>query len=331
MPTRTLGTEGLASSALAQGCMGLTAFYGHDTDGADLEAVLAAAVERGITLLDTSDAYGPFTNEVSVGQAVAGIRDRVQISTKFGLVRAADGRDVGVDGSPKYVRQACEASMRRLGVEYIDLYLLHRVDPATPIEETVSAMADLVRAGTVRFIGLCEVGGAVARRAHAVHPLSAVQTEYSLWSREVEDDVLPVLRELDVGLLAYSPLGRGFLSGQIRSADDLAPADWRRTNPRFQGENFRRNLDIVDRVRAVAAERGASPAQLALAWLLHRGTDIVAIQGATTVPQLIENVVAADLALSADDLEAIDRVSPRTAVSGVRAPAAYLEQIGGDR
>ncbi len=327
MQARTLGTQGLESSALAQGCMGLTAFYGRDTATADPAAVIRAAVERGITLLDTADAYGPFTNEEAVGRAVAGIRDRVLVSTKFGLVRGVDGADLGLDARPAHVRRACAASLRRLGVDHIDLYLLHRVDPATPVEDTVGAMADLVAAGTVRFIGLSEASGDVVRRAHAVHPLSVVQSEYSLWSRDVEDDVRPVLAELGVGLLAYSPLGRGLLSGSIRSADDLAPDDWRRTNPRFQGTNLTRNLELVDQVRAVAAARGATPAQLALAWLLHRGRDVVPLQGATTPAQIDENAAAADMTLTAAELAAIDRAGPRDAVLGARAPAAYLDQI----
>ncbi|WP_281689138.1 aldo/keto reductase [Pseudonocardia thermophila] len=327
MHTRRLGTQGLECSALAQGCMGLTAFYGHDTAAADPTAVVHAAVERGITLFDTADAYGPFTNEEAVGRAIAGIRDRVLVSTKFGVVRAADGTDLGLDGSPAHVRKAVVASLRRLGTDHIDLYILHRVDPAVPVEETVGAMAELVAAGTVRFIGLSEVSGDQVRRAHAVHPLSVVQSEYSLWSREIEDGVGPVLAELGIGLLAYSPLGRGLLSGRIRREDDLAPDDWRRTNPRFQGENLARNLALVDRVRRLAADRGATPAQLALAWLLHRGPHVVPLQGATTVEQLDENVAAADMVLTEAELAEIERATPRDAPAGARAPAAYLEQI----
>lgn len=327
MHTRKLGTEGLACSALAQGCMALTAFYGHDTAAADPVTVVRAAVERGVTLFDTADAYGPFTNEEVVGRAIEGIRDRVLVSTKFGVVRAPDGTDLGLDGSPPYVRRACEASLRRLRVDHIDLYLLHRVDPKVPVEDTVGAMAELVAAGKVRFIGLSEVSGDLVRRAHAVHPLSVVQSEYSLWSREIEDEVWPVLAELGIGLLAYSPLGRGLLSGRIRSPDDLAPDDWRRTNPRFQGENLARNLELVERVRRVAAARGATPAQLALAWLLHRGPGVVPLQGATSVAQLDENVAAADMVLTEAELAEIERVVPRDAPSGARAPEAYLRQI----
>ncbi|MGH2387459.1 MAG: aldo/keto reductase, partial [Chloroflexota bacterium] len=272
LPQRTLGKQGLSVSALGLGCMGMSDFYG-GRDGAESVATVHRALDLGVTFLDTSDMYGVGHNEELVGRAIAGRRDGVVLATKFGVMRGADGTFQGVNGRPEYVRQACEASLRRLGVEYIDLYYQHRVDPDTPIEETVGAMALLVEQGKIRYLGLSEAATGTIRRAAAVHPISALQTEYSLWSRDPEEDLLPTCRELGIGFVAYSPLGRGFLTGQIRRFEDLAADDVRRTHPRFQGENFQKNLDLVARVQAIAAEKGCTPGQLALAWLLVQGED----------------------------------------------------------
>jgi aryl-alcohol dehydrogenase-like predicted oxidoreductase len=317
MRQRRLGSQGLEVSEIGLGCMGMSEFYGRADEGEAI-ATIHRAFELGVTFLDTADMYGPFTNEMLVGRAIAGRRDGVVLATKFGNVRGDAGERLGIRGDPEYVRTACEASLRRLGTDHIDLYYQHRVDPGTPIEETVGAMAGLVEAGKVRYLGLSEAAPATIRRAHAVHPISALQTEYSLWSRDPEDEILSTVRELGIGFVAYSPLGRGFLSGQIRSADDLDPDDFRRSNPRFQGENFARNLELVERVREIAAEKGITPAQLALAWVLHQGEDIVPIPGTKRVRYLEENVAAVNVALSKEDLARIEAAFPKGAIVGER-------------
>ena len=317
MRQRRLGSQGLEVSEIGLGCMGMSEFYGRADEGEAI-ATIHRAFELGVTFLDTADMYGPFTNEMLVGRAIAGRRDEVVLATKFGNVRGAAGERLGIRGDPEYVRQACDASLRRLGTDHIDLYYQHRVDPGTPIEETVGAMAGLVEAGKVRYLGLSEAAPATIRRAAQVHPIAALQSEYSLWTREMEEEILPTVRELGIGFVAYSPLGRGFLSGQIRSADDLDPDDFRRSNPRFQGENFARNLELVERVREIAAEKGITPAQLALAWVLHQGEDIVPIPGTKRVRYLEENVAAVNVALSKEDLARIEAAFPKGAIVGER-------------
>jgi aryl-alcohol dehydrogenase-like predicted oxidoreductase len=297
--------------------MGMSEFYGR-TDEAEAIATIHRALELGVTLLDTADAYGPFTNELLVGRAIEGWRDQVVLATKFGNVRGPGGERLGIRGDPNYVRQACDASLERLGVDYIDLYYQHRVDRNTPIEETVGAMAELVAAGKVRHLGLSEASPATIRRAHAVHPISALQTEYSLWSRDPEDDVLPTVRELGISFVAYSPLGRGFLSGQIRAPGDLAEDDFRRGNPRFQDENFARNLELVERVRAIADDKGVTASQLALAWVLSRGDDIVPIPGTKRRSYLEENVAAVEVELTPAEIDDIESVFPQGAIAGER-------------
>ena len=317
MKTRMLGHNGLVVSELGLGCMGMSEFYGR-TDEAEAIATIHRALELGVTLLDTADAYGPFTNELLVGRAIEGWRDQVVLATKFGNVRGPGGERLGIRGDPNYVRQACDASLERLGVDYIDLYYQHRVDRNTPIEETVGAMAELVAAGKVRHLGLSEASPATIRRAHAVHPISALQTEYSLWSRDPEDDVLPTVRELGISFVAYSPLGRGFLSGQIRAPGDLAEDDFRRGNPRFQDENFARNLELVERVRAIADDKGVTASQLALAWVLSRGDDIVPIPGTKRRSYLEENVAAVEVELTPAEIDDIESVFPKGAIAGER-------------
>ncbi len=326
METRNLGSQGLAVSALGLGCMGMSEFYA-GADERESIATLHRALELGVTLLDTADMYGPFKNEELVGRAIRDRRDRVVLATKFGNERTPEGGWVGVNGKPEYVRRACDASLRRLGVDRIDLYYQHRVDPTVPIEDTVGAMAELVRAGKVRFLGLSEAAPATIRRAHRVHPISALQTEYSLWSRDPEDELLPTVRELGIGFVAYSPLGRGFLTGRFRRFEDLAPDDYRRQSPRFQGENFGRNLRLVERIRELAADRKVGAAQLALAWVLARGKDVVAIPGTTTRKHLEENVAAAALALSKDELARIDAVAPKGAAAGDRYHAQGMTTV----
>jgi len=327
MEQRTLGTQGLTVSALGLGCMGMSDFYG-PTDEAESLATLQRALELGVTFLDTADMYGPFKNEELLGRALKGKRARVVLATKFGNRRAPDGAFLGICGTPDYVREACDASLKRLGVDVIDLYYQHRVDPNVPIEETVGAMAGLVKAGKVRWLGLSEAGPKTIRRAHAVHPISALQTEYSLWSRDPEAEILPTIRSLGIGFVAYSPLGRGFLSGAIRSTDALAKDDWRRMNPRFQGENMERNLALVARVEAIAKEKGLTAAQLALAWVLARGKDIVPIPGTRRRSRLEENAAAAAVTLTPADLARLDEVAPPGAAAGMRYPEAGMKAVG---
>jgi aryl-alcohol dehydrogenase-like predicted oxidoreductase len=317
MQTRSLGGS-LSVSALGLGCMGMSEFYGTSDEAEALE-VIARALDLGCTFLDTADMYGPFTNEQLVGKAIAGRRDDVVLATKFGNERKPDGSRVGVNGRPEYVRSACDASLERLGVDVIDLYYQHRVDTTVPIEETVGAMAELVEAGKVRHLGMSEAAPDTLRRGHATHPITALQTEYSLWTRDPEDDgVLATCRELGVGFVAYSPLGRGFLTGQITSPDDLEEGDFRRHHPRFQGENFQRNLDLVDKVREIAREKGCTPGPLALGWLLAQGDDVVPIPGTKRVRYLEENLAALDVSLTAAELRRIDEVAPVGVTSGDR-------------
>ncbi len=299
--------------------MGMSEFYGAGDEPESL-ATIHRALELGVTLLDTADMYGIGANEQLVGKAIADRRDRVVLATKFGILRSEDSNFRGVDGSPEYVLQACDASLQRLGIDYIDLYYLHRVDPKVPIEDTVGAMAELVKQGKVRYIGLSEAAAGTIRRAHAVHPITALQSEYSLWSRDPEDEILPTVRELGIGFVPYSPLGRGFLSGSITSLDDLAADDYRRYSPRFQGENFYKNLQVVERVKEIAAEKGVTPGQLAIAWLLAQGDDIVPIPGTKRREYLEENVAAVDITLTQEELDRIDQVAPKGVAAGDRYP-----------
>ena len=328
MDQRNLGNEGLVVSELGLGCMGMSEFYGTSDEDESI-ATIHRAIELGITFLDTADMYGPFTNEKLVGKAIVGKREQVVLATKFGNVRGEDGSFLGVSGKPDYVRDACDASLSRLGVDHIDLYYQHRVDPETPIEETVGAMKELVAAGKVRYLGLSEAGPETIRRAHAVHPISALQSEYSLFSREVEDEILPTIRELGVGFVPYSPLGRGFLTGRWKSIEDMPENDTRSARfPRFAEENFKKNLELADKVREVADDRGVTSGQLALAWLLAQGEDIVPIPGTKRRKYLEENAGAADVTLAKEDLRRIEEAMPRGSAAGERYSEEQMRAVG---
>lgn len=326
MQQRKLGSQGLVVSMMGLGCMGMSEFYGQ-TDDRESIATIHRALELGVNFLDTSDMYGPFTNEELICRAIHDRRDQVIIATKFGIQRSSDPMQRSINGRPEYVRAACEGSLRRLGIETIDLYYQHRVDASVPIEETVGAMAELITEGKVRYLGLSEAAPQTIRRAQAVHPISTLQTEYSLWTRDPEDDILPTVRELGIGFVAYSPLGRGFLTGQIKRFEDLASDDFRRYSPRFQGENFQKNLELVKHVEDIAQAKGVTPGQLALAWVLERGSDIVPIPGTKRRSYLEENVAAAAIELTPEELATLEAVIPPGAASGARYPETSMQFV----
>jgi aryl-alcohol dehydrogenase-like predicted oxidoreductase len=326
MEQRALGKQGLKVSALGLGCMGMSDFYG-SSDEKESISVIHRALELGVNFFDTADMYGPFTNEKLLGKAIAGKRDKVIVATKFGNRRGEDGSFLGISGKPDYVLEACDASLKRLGIDHIDLYYQHRVDTTVPIEDTVGAMAQLVKQGKVRYLGMSEAAPDTIRRAHKVHPISALQTEYSLWSRDPEDEVLPTVRELGIGFVPYSPLGRGFLTGRYRRIEDLEPNDWRRNNPRFQGENFAKNLQLVDKINELAARKKVTASQLALGWVLAQGKDIAPIPGTRHVKYLEENIASADIRLSPEELREIDTIAPKGVAAGTRYPEAGMKTI----
>ncbi|MEO1374727.1 MAG: aldo/keto reductase [Cyanobacteria bacterium J06635_10] len=326
MKKHQLGNQGLVVSELGLGCMGMSEFYGENNEQESIDTI-HRAIDLGVTMFDTADMYGPFTNEGLVGRAIKNYRDKVVVATKFGNVRTEDGGFLGVNGTPEYVRQACDASLQRLGVDVIDLYYQHRVDPNVPIEETIGAMAELVREGKVRYLGMSEASPATIRRAHVVHPITALQTEYSLWSREPEEEILATVRELGIGFVPYSPLGRGFLSGAIKSPEDFDENDFRRISPRFQGENFYKNLQVVEKVKEIALQKNVTPSQLALAWLLAQGDDIVPIPGTRRRKYLEENIAATDITLTPEELQQIEAVAPKGFVVGARYPAEHMKAV----